>query len=89
MYFKHKLMGFFFNICRIFPLKSNKITFITDKNKSFEDNFKYIIKELDKKESDYEYAFFKKDKISLLNFYNLATSKYIFLNDQYYTIILN
>lgn len=84
MYFKHKLMGFFFNICRIFPLKSNKITFITDKNKSFEDNFKYIIKELNKEESDYDYTFFKKDKISLLNFYNLATSKYIFLNDNFF-----
>ncbi|MBX7076355.1 MAG: CDP-glycerol glycerophosphotransferase family protein [Methanobacteriaceae archaeon] len=86
MYFKHKLFGLIFNIFRIFPLKSNQITFIMDKNESFIGNYEYILNEFNKVDSNYKYTFFIKDKLSFSNFYRLATSKYIFLNDNFFPI---
>lgn len=88
MFFKHKIYGLFFNIFRIFPLKSNKVSFVTDKKALFEGNFNYINKELSNRKTkegkSYESFYIPKDNISFKNMYNLATSKYVFLADNFF-----
>lgn len=86
MSLKHKIYGFLFNFFRIFPVKTNKVSFIIDKKQSFKSNFDYIIKELDKRGFSKEYNFILKDKFSITDFYNLASSQYIFLNDNFFPI---
>lgn len=95
MFTKHKLYGKIFNIFRSFPLKSNKICFLTDKKGLFEANFNYIAKELDDRNklasnkgisTKFEYHYVPKDEISFKNMYNLATSKYVFLADNFFPI---
>ncbi len=102
MFTKHKIYGKIFNLFRSFPLKSNKVCFLTDKKGLFEANFNYIAKELDNRnKSDYrnklangkgaesnkfEYHYVPKDEISFKNMYNLATSKYVFLADNFFPI---
>lgn len=83
MYFKHRLFGFFFNIFRKFPLKNNRISFVIDSNGSFKGNFDYIHKEFQKR-GNFQYNFFLKDKLNINSLYKLATSKYIFLNDNFF-----
>jgi len=79
-----------FNLFRIFPIKSNKVCFITNKSASFESNLKTIEKEFGNRLTEdgksYECNFVLKDQFSLSNFYNLATSKYIFLSDNFFPI---
>lgn len=90
MYLKHKLFGAIFNILSIFPVKPNQISFITDKNASFEGNLKYIANEFaNRKTNDgmyFEYKFIPKDKFSIKNLYTLARSKFVFLNDNFFPI---
>lgn len=95
MLIKHKIYGKIFNIFRKFPLKSNKVCFLTDKKHLFEANFNYIAKELDDRnnasngignEDKFEYHYVPKDVISFKNMYNLATSKYVFLADNFFPI---
>ncbi|MDL2246089.1 CDP-glycerol glycerophosphotransferase family protein [Methanobrevibacter sp. OttesenSCG-928-K11] len=85
MYFKHKIFGAIFNFFTIFPLNNNKISFITDSNNSFNGNLDFINKELDNS-GNYQYNYFFKDKFSIKSLYNLATSKYIFLNDNFFPL---
>lgn len=85
MYIKHRIFGFIFNIFKIFPLNKNRISFIIDSNKSFNSNIDYIYNEL-KKRDNFQYNFFLKDNLSLKSFFNLATSKYIFLNDNFFPL---
>ena len=78
-----------FNCFRIFPLKSNKISFLTDSRGLFESNFNYIANELDnrtKNGKQFEYHYISKDKISIKNMYNLATSKYVLLADNFFPL---
>ena len=84
-FFKHKIYGLLFTIFKIFPIKENRISFIIDSKESFKGNLDYIKKEFEKK-GDFEFIFFYKDKLSFSNFKNLATSKYIFLNDNFFPI---
>lgn len=88
MFLKHKIYGLFFNIFRVFPLKSNKVSFITDKKGTFEGNFHYIAKELsDRKTKEgklFDCYYIPKDNISIKNMYNLATSRYVFLADNFF-----
>lgn len=89
MFIKHKIYGMIFNCFRIFPLKSNKISFLTNTNGLFESNFEFIAKELDNRKKDgkpVEYHYVYRDKISIKNMYNLATSKYVFLSDNFFPI---
>ncbi|MDO5850382.1 MAG: CDP-glycerol glycerophosphotransferase family protein [Methanobacteriaceae archaeon] len=93
MFTKHKIYGKIFNIFRSFPLKSNKVCFLTDKKGLFEANFNYIAKELDNRnnklssdDEKFEYHYVPKDEISFKNMYNLATSKYVFLADNFFPI---
>ena len=83
MYFKHKIYGKLFNLFTRFPINNNQVSFIIDSNESFKGNLDYIKKEFEKR-GDFQFNFFYKDKFS--NFKNLATSKYIFLNDNFFPL---
>ena len=84
-FLKHKIYGKLFSIFKVFPLKENKISFIIDSNQSFKGNLDYIKKEFER-QGNFEFNFFYKDKISFNNFKNLATSKYVFLNDNFFPL---
>ena len=84
-YFKHKIYGALFNLFKVFSIKKNKITFIIDSKKSFKGNLDYIKKEFEKRGS-FEFNFFYTDQLSASAFKNLATSKYVFLNDNFFPI---
>ena len=90
MYAKHKLYAKIFNLFRSFPQKDNKITLLTNKNHSFEVNLEYIAKELDNRKTkdgrDYEYNFIEKDSLSLNNIRDFASSKYVFLVDNFFPL---
>ncbi len=84
-FIKHKIYGRIFSIFTKFPIKENRVSFIIDSNQSFKGNLDYIKKEFER-QGDFEFNFFYKDKISLNNFKNLATSKYVFLNDNFFPL---
>ena len=84
-FFKHKVYGTLFSIFKIFPLNQKKISFIIDSNESFKGNLDYIKKEFER-QGNFEFNFFYKDKLSFSNLKDLATSKYIFLNDNFFPL---
>lgn len=84
-YIKHKIYGALFTLFKVFPVKKNKITFIVDSRESFKGNLVYIQKEFEKR-GDFDFDFFYKDKLSFKSFKNLATSHYVFLNDNFFPI---
>ena len=89
MYAKHKIYAKIFNILRKFPQKNNKITLLTNKNHSFEANLEYIAKELDNRNNsgkNYEYKFIPKDSLSFANIRDFASSKYVFLVDNFFPL---
>ncbi|WP_461461055.1 CDP-glycerol glycerophosphotransferase family protein [Methanobrevibacter sp.] len=88
MSLKHRVYGFIFNIFRIFPIKENSISFVSDKNESFNDDFRYIYREFKKLKHnpDFSYNYIIKNKISINNIYKLARSNYIFLNDNFFPL---
>ena len=79
-----------FNLFRIFPLKKNRVSFITTKNASFESNLRYLADELKMRKTDdgkdYDFDFIPKDEFSFSNMKKLATSKYIFLTDNFFAL---
>lgn len=84
-YLKHKIYGIIFSLFKVFPVNKNRITFIVDSRESFKGNLDYIKKEFEKR-GDFEFNFFYKDKLSINGFKKLATSKYVFLNDNFFPI---
>jgi CDP-ribitol ribitolphosphotransferase len=89
VYEKHKIYAKIFNILRKFPQKNNKITLLTNKNHSFEANLEYIAKELDNRNNsgkNYEYKFIPKDSLSFANIRDFASSKYVFLVDNFFPL---
>ena len=89
MYAKHKIYAAIFNILRKFPQKNNKITLLTNKNHSFEANLENIAKELDNRNNsgkNYEYKFIPKDSLSFANIRDFASSKYVFLVDNFFPL---
>ena len=84
-YSKHKLYGYLFSLFKVFPISSNRISFIIDSGESFKGNLDYIKKEFERR-GNFEFNFFYKDKLSFSSFKKLATSKYIFLNDNFFPL---
>ncbi|MBQ6100316.1 MAG: CDP-glycerol glycerophosphotransferase family protein [Methanobrevibacter sp.] len=84
-YLKHKIYGALFNLFKVFPIDKNKVTFIIDSKQSFKGNLDYIKKEFEKR-GNFEFNFFYKDKLSYSAFKKLATSRYVFLNDNFFPI---
>lgn len=84
-YVKHKIYGALFSLFKVFPIKKNKITFIIDSKESFKGNLDYIKKEFEKR-GNFQFDFFYKDRFSIKAFKSLATSHYVFLNDNFFPI---
>lgn len=84
-YLKHKIYGWIFSLFKVFSVGDNKITFIVDSGESFKGNLDYIKKEFEKR-GDFEFNFFYKDQISFKAFKDLTTSKFVFLNDNFFPL---
>ena len=84
-FFKHKVYGYLFSLFKIFAVKKDRISFIIDSKESFKGNLDYIKKEFEKR-GNFEFNYFYKDTISFSGFKKLATSKYVFLNDNFFPL---
>lgn len=84
-YLKHRVYGTLFKLFKFSKVKNNKVSFIIDSKESFKGNLNYIKKEFEKR-GNFEFYFFYKDKLSFGSFKNLAQSKYIFLNDNFFPL---
>ena len=84
-FLKHKIYGCLFSLFKIFPLNGNRISFIIDSGESFRGNLDYIKREFEKR-GNFKFSFVYKDKLSFSNFKNLAVSRYVFLNDNFFPI---
>ena len=85
MYLKHKIYGKLFNLFTKFSINDKQISFILDSSESFKGNLDYIKKEFEKR-GDFQFNFFYKDKLSFSSFKRLATSRYVFLNDNFFPL---
>ena len=84
-YLRHKLYGYLFSFFKVFTIKTNRISFIIDSGESFKGNLDYIKKEFERR-GNFDFNFFYKDKLSFSSFKSLATSKYVFLNDNFFPL---
>lgn len=84
-YLKHRVYGLLFSLFKHTHIYDNRISFIIDSGESFKGNLDYIKKEFEKR-GDFEFYFFYKDKLSFSNFKLLASSHYIFLNDNFFPL---
>lgn len=84
-YLKHKIYGALFKLFKQAKVNDNRVSFIIDSHESFKGNLDYIKKEFDKR-GNYEFHFFYKDKLSFGSFKKLASSKYVFLNDNFFPL---
>lgn len=84
-YIKHRVYGLLFSLFKKTQVKDNRISFIIDSNESFKGNLDYIKREFEKR-GNFEFHFFYKDKISFNAFKLLASSKYVFLNDNFFPV---
>ena len=84
-YLKHRIYGLIFGLFKHAHIENNRISFVIDSRESFKGNLDYIKKEFEKR-GDFDFHFFYKDKISLNSFKMLASSKYIFLNDNFFPV---
>ncbi len=90
------LYAAFFNICRIFPVKKNRVTFLSPHRENFTDSLGAVLKET-KSRGGYDIVEISSSDLSLngissiikvikfftVKAYLLATSKYVFLNDNF------
>lgn len=91
------LYAAFFNICRIFPLKSNRVTFLSPHRENFTDSLGAVLKEVQSR-GKYDIVKISSADLNLnggaasvlkaFEFFTykaflLATSKYVFLNDNF------
>lgn len=84
-YLKHKMYGALFKASKSKNIKENRVSFIVDSGESFKGNLEYIKREFEKR-GDFEFHFFYKDKFSIDSFKKLSSSKYIFLNDNFFPL---
>ncbi len=85
MFLKHKIFGKLFNIFTKSKINDNLVSFIIDSNESFSGNLEYIKKEFENR-GHFQFHFYYKDKLSLSSLKKLATSKYVFLNDNFFPL---
>lgn len=84
-YLKHKIYGLVFKLFQHVKIDEKQVSFIIDSKESFKGNLDYIKKEFEKR-GDYKFHFFYKDKISFSSFRQLAASRFIFLNDNFFPL---
>lgn len=95
--FFYMLYAASFNICRIFPLKSNRVSFLSPHRENFTDSLGMVLKEVESR-GGYEIVKISSADLSFnsslstllralkfftIKAYLLATSKYVFLNDNF------
>lgn len=94
--FFYILYAAFFNICRIFPVKKNRVAFLSPHRENFTDSLGMVLKEVESR-GKYDIVRISSADLSLgglssigriLGFftvkaYLLATSEYVFLNDNF------
>ena len=85
LYLKHRVYGLLFKLFRYTKVDNNRVSFIIDSRESFKGNLDYIKKEFEKR-GDFEFHFFYKDKLSYGSLKKLASSRYIFLNDNFFAL---
>lgn len=91
------LYAAFFNICRIFPIKNNRVTFLSPHRENFTDSLGAVMKEVESRDK-YEIVKISSADLDMrggiasvlrafgfftYKAYLLATSKYVFLNDNF------
>ncbi len=93
--FFYSLYALFFNISvRLFPLKENRVCFLSMHNEGFCDSLGSVCEKLKEKRPDTEAVFITREDLSVKNPFRLlsfflvksrllATSKYVFLNDNF------
>ena len=79
------MYGALFKASKSKNIKENRVSFIVDSGESFKGNLEYIKREFEKR-GDFEFHFFYKDKFSIDSFKKLSSSKYIFLNDNFFPL---
>ena len=84
-YSKHKIYGLLFKLFKQTEINNKMVSFIIDSRESFKGNLDYIKKEFEKR-GDFKFHFFYKDKLSFGSFKKLASSKYVFLNDNFFPL---
>ena len=84
-YLKHKIYGVLFKLFKSTNIKKNRVSFIIDSRESFKGNLNYIQKEFENR-GNFEFYYFYKDKLSIDSFRKLASSKVIFLNDNFFPL---
>jgi CDP-ribitol ribitolphosphotransferase len=80
-----------YNLCKLLPLKEDKVIFASDSRSEMSGNFKFVFDEIQKQKLDFDYHFMLKKEIGdrksfkeLLELaYQLATAKFILLDDFY------
>ncbi|MBE6782941.1 MAG: hypothetical protein E7536_02895 [Ruminococcaceae bacterium] len=85
------LYSVFFHICRIFPVKTNRVVLLSPHNANFKDSLMYIQQEFAKR-GDFSFVYISSRELDRIpgaikfftvKAYLLATAKYIFLNDTF------
>lgn len=90
------LYALFFNLCRVFPVKENRVTFLSPHRENFTDSLGMVLKETESR-GGYETVKISSADLELssvgsipkvIGFFTkkaflLATSKYVFLNDNF------
>ena len=84
-YLKHKAYGLLFKLFKRNSVEDKRVSFIIDSGESFKGNLDYIKREFEKR-GDFEFHFFYKDKLSFDSFKKLSSSRYIFLNDNFFPL---
>ena len=84
-YLKHKIYGVLFKLFKSTNIKKNRVSFTIDSRESFKGNLNYIQKEFENR-GNFEFYYFYKDKLSIDSFRKLASSKFIFLNDNFFPL---
>ncbi|OEC99890.1 MULTISPECIES: CDP-glycerol glycerophosphotransferase family protein [Methanobrevibacter] len=84
-YFKHRIYGALFKLFKDTIIKKNRVSFIVDSKESFKGNLDYIQKEFENR-GNFEFHYFYKNKLSIGSFRKLSSSKFIFLNDNFFPL---
>lgn len=90
-FFNSNVFRFLYSLFKLFPINANKVLFASDSRTEMDGNFKYVYDEMLRQRLNYKYKFMLKSSISekksyseiIQLAYNLATSKYIMLDDFY------
>ena len=88
---KRYIFKMMYEIFSMFPVKKNKLVFLSDSRKDLTGNFEYIYEELQKRKHNFKISFHLKSSIkesksikeTISLAHSIATSKYILLDDFY------